>query len=273
MIKNIAFLCIIFISFVAYSQQNCELLKEDENCYKACITMNQESIHHQGSYESQRHLSDAIELCPTLSNAYFEKSVAFLKRGLFLEWKELMDIAVEINPEQHLSYRGWCQFFFLGNYIQASEDLTKLSELKGEKFIGVGQNGEYDLRILIALSHRFNGNTDVAIKMLESIFSEEDYYEGIFDNLHLGVLYMENQELDKALEYFKIQIKINKISEAYYYMAKTQMLLGNISEANENITTAIDLYEKNRKMSSYYYEYPDQIYRIDLTALNDKIKF
>lgn len=261
----------MFLPILIYSQQNCELLKDDEKCYKACLTMNQESFHHQGSYQSQKHLSDAIDLCPTLSNAYFEKSVAFLKRGLFVEWKQLMDIAVELNPEQHLMYRGWCQFFFLRNYDKAKEDLSQLANIKGEKFIGVGQNGEYDLRVVIALCHRYTGNKKKAIKILEETLSKEDYYEGIYDNLHLGVLYMESEVYDKAKEYFIRQLKLNEFAEAYYYLAKTEYLEGNIQKAKENIGKADELYLKNRKMSSYYYEYPDQIYKIDIVNLGKLI--
>ncbi len=46
-----------FLSFQinAFGQQNCEILKDDPQCYKACLTMNQESAHHQGSYASQKN--------------------------------------------------------------------------------------------------------------------------------------------------------------------------------------------------------------------------
>ncbi len=56
-----------------------------------------------------------------------------------------MDKAVELNPEQHLSYRVWRQFSFLHNYEETIKDLEELSEIKGTQFIGVGQSGDHDL--------------------------------------------------------------------------------------------------------------------------------
>ncbi len=193
--KHLSLLVLITFQTILSGQQNCEPLKEDTKCYQACLTMNQESLHHQGSYASQKHLSDAIEMCPTLSNAYFEKSVAFLKRGMFIEWKELMDKAVELDPEQHLSYRAWCQFSFLHNYEETIKDLNKLSEIKGTSFIGVGQSGDYDLRMVLGLSYKFIDQREKAIEVIETAMNDKDYYVGLYDYLHLGILYLEYRKL------------------------------------------------------------------------------
>lgn len=253
------------------AQQNCNLLKDDPDCYKACQLYNQASVHYQGSYASQKHFSDAIELCPTLSNAYFEKSVAYLKRGLFIEWKQLMDKAVELEPEQHLSYRAWCQFSFLRNYEETIKDLNKLTELKGSSFIGVGQNGDYDLRIVLALSYKLTGQKEKAIEIIVSAIAEKDYYVGLYDYLHLGVLYLENEQFDKAVEAFKKQIEENELAEVYFYLAKTFMKVKNQVEVKTNAEKALKLYKKGLKIHSYYYEYHDQIYEQDILDLQKMI--
>ncbi|WP_300025480.1 tetratricopeptide repeat protein [uncultured Maribacter sp.] len=262
---------LIFLLFQinVFGQQNCETLKDDPKCYQACLTMNQESMHHQGSYASQKHLSDAIEMCPTLSNAYFEKSVAFLKRGMFIEWKELMDKAVEINPEQHLSYRAWCQFSFLHNYEETIKDLNTLTEIKGTPFIGVGQSGDYDLRIVLALSYKLTNRKDKAIEIIETAMMDKDYYVGLYDYLHLGVIYLENNEPDKALESFKKQIEENELAEVYFYLGKTYLKLKNPSEASKNIQKALEMYKNGRKMHSNYYQFTDQIYQRDILDLQN----
>lgn len=259
------------IQTVISGQQNCELLKEDTECYQACLLMNQESLHYQGSYASQKHLSDAIEMCPTLSNAYFEKSVAFLKRGMFIEWKELMDKAIELDPEQHLSYRAWCQFSFLHNYEETIKDLNRLSELKGRPFMGVGQSGDYDLRMVLALSHRFIGQKEKAVEIIETAMADKDYYFGLYDYLHLGVLYLENGQLEKAMESFEKQVTENELAEVYYYIGRTLLLQENGTEAKRNADKALELYRGNRKMHSNYYEYPDQIYEQDIIKLKNSV--
>ena len=55
----------------------------------------------------------ALEICPSYHPAYRAKSTAYLKTGDFITWKKLMDKAVELSPEDHLDYRGWCRFQFL----------------------------------------------------------------------------------------------------------------------------------------------------------------
>lgn len=265
--NNIFFSGTFIIVNLLSAQQNCELLKDDPDCYRACQLYNKESMHYQGSYASQKHLSDAIELCPTLSNAYFEKSVGFLKRGMFVEWKELMDKAVELNPEQHLPYRAWCQFSFLRNYEEAIEDLNKLAEIKGTPFIGVGQNGDYDLRMVLALCYRFTDQAQKAIETIETAMSDANYYVGLYDYLHLGVLYLKNDQLDKAEDSFEKQIEENDISEAFFYLGSTMRKQGKIDEANINLNKALEYYEKGRKMNNNYYQLPDQIYKQDIIDL------
>lgn len=249
------------------AQQNCELLKADTECYNACLKMNQESMHYQGSYASQKHLSDAIEMCPTLSNAYFEKSVAFLKRGMFIEWKELMDKAVELNPEKHLADRAWGQFTFLHNYTEAIKDLHKLQDLKGSSFIGVGQSGDYDLRIVLALSYKLTDDRIKAIEIIDHTIAEEDYYIGLYDFLHLGVLYLENKEFGKAIAAFEKQMKEKELAETYFYKAKAMLGLKDLVMAKQNLVKAEELYHNGQKMYSRYNEYVDQIYEQDILDL------
>jgi tetratricopeptide (TPR) repeat protein len=265
--KKYALILMLLFQAILYGQQNCELLKDDPKCYQACKTMLQSDEYYQGSYESQKHLSDAIEMCPTLSNAYFEKSVAFLKRGKFIEWKGLMDKAVELEPEQHLSYRAWCQFSFLHNYEETIKDLEKLSELKGTPFIGVGQSGDYDLRMVLALSYKFTDRNEKAIAIIETAMADNDYYIGLYDYLHLGILYLENNQLEKAVESFGKQIEENELAEVYFYLSKTLLKLENREEAKANVDKAYEFYKNGRKMHSFYYEFPDQIYEQDILDL------
>ncbi|WP_396635065.1 tetratricopeptide repeat protein [Maribacter sp. R86514] len=269
--KLLYFLILVSFQMSIFGQQNCEILKDNSKCYRACLIMNKESLFRQGSFESQKHLSDAIEMCPTLSNAYFEKSVAYLKRGRFVEWKMLMDKAVELNPEKHLSYRAWCQFSFLHNYEETIKDLNQLSVIKNTPFIGVGQSGDYDLRMVLALSYKFTERKEKAIDIIETALQDEDYYVGLYDYLHLGVLYLENNQFEKAVNSFQKQIEENELAEVYYYLAKTYHNLEKELEAKRTIERALEMYNKGRKMHSNYYQYADQIYEKDILDLQKKI--
>jgi len=265
--RYIFFIVAILFQTILQGQLNCEILKDDSECYKACQLYNQEGMHQQGSYASQQHLSEAIELCPTLSNAYYEKSVAFLKRGKFIQWKELMDKAVELNPEQHLSNRAWAQYAFLRNYEETINDLNRLSEIKGTPFIGVGQNGDYDLRLVLALSYKLTDQRKKAIEIIETAMADKDYYVGLYDHLHLGILYLETNQLANAIESFEKQIEENELAEVYFYLGKTHLALKDKIAAELNAKKALELYEDNRKMYSRYYQFTDQIYKQDIMDL------
>jgi len=253
-------------------QQNCEVLNKDSECYQACLKLNEEGNHRQGSYSSQKYLTDAIELCPSLSTAYFEKSVAYLKRGMFIEWKELIDKAVSLNPSEHLSYRAWCQFAFLHNYEETIKDIDSLTNLVGFSSLGTGQSGDYDLRIVLALSYKLIGKKKKSIEIIENLIKDEKYNLGLYDYLHLGVLYLENNQLEKAKICFQNQIEENELSEVYYYLGKTHLLMKNDQKVKKNIEESLKLYKNRKRMHSNYYEYIDQIYEQDIIDLIEKME-
>lgn len=103
------YLSLIFLAVYSQisAQVNCSIFTE-ENCRKACEISNQAG-EFQGLSLSQLAFDKAIEICPTYDDAYFEKSVPYLKTGDFVTWKALIDKAVELNPKEHLGYRAWCK--------------------------------------------------------------------------------------------------------------------------------------------------------------------
>lgn len=263
--KKISFLLFLFLyNGCLFGQPNCETMKKDSLCYNACLEVYKADIHGQGSYASQKHFDVAIKNCPTLAYAYFEKSVAYLKRGYFPQWKKLIDKAIELKPKEYLFYRAWCQFTFLHNYEATIIDLNKLSKLYSTPFFGVGQNGDYDLRVVLALSYKMIGEKEKAIEMLEKTFSEKGFFLGIYDYLHLGVLYLETNQLDKAINAFEKQLIENELAEVRFYLGKVYYFQGNSIKGKEELNKALLLYKKGRSMRSNYYEYIDQIYEEEI---------
>src|SRR5690606_21534705 len=88
-----------------------------------------EAEREQGARRSQLLFDEAIKLCPGFDFAYYEKSVPYLKRGDFITWRRLMDMAVELNPKRNLGDRGWCRYQFLRDYQGAIQDIEKLDSL------------------------------------------------------------------------------------------------------------------------------------------------
>lgn len=107
--KQYIVLLALLLTIKSFCQPNCNIYKtnNDEPCYQACL-MAVEAEQSQGSRQAQIKFDEAIEQCPKLDYAWVEKSVPYLKAGNFIEWKKLIDKAVEINPSGNLGYRGWC---------------------------------------------------------------------------------------------------------------------------------------------------------------------
>src|SRR5690606_20632026 len=82
--------------------------------------------HTQGMFLSQKIFDILIFQNPDYSDAYFEKSVAYNKRGDYEKGFEILDKAVDINPEIHLGYRGWLRLNQIKDYQGCIEDLTTL---------------------------------------------------------------------------------------------------------------------------------------------------
>ena len=241
-------------------QPNCNLYKSDSTCYLACLETEKAVERYSGSAPFQEHLLEAITLCPTFHHAYFELSVNYAKRGLLHDWKNLIDKAVEISPVDHLGWRGWYHWFFANNYERAIADIDQLDGLVAYD-LGTTGDGLYHLNILKALCYKGLGNTQKALSLIQACMNSEEYYQGSYDYLHLGVLLLEAGETEKALETLAAQNSFNEISEAYFYSSKAYLLLGEKTKAVDLLDTALQAYDKGMAMHDPYRQLPDEIYR------------
>ncbi len=257
------FIIIIFISENAFGIPNCYIYKEDENCYKACKEAEEAIKYPQGSKASQEHFLKSIELCPTFAYSFFEQSVPYAKRGLMNEWIDMINKAVELDPEMHLATRGWYHWFFMHNYEAAIADVDRLEAMVPYD-IGPTGDAYYHLNIMKALCYKGLGNSEKAIELIENCMDSEGYFKGPYDNIHLGVLYLEKGELSKALTEFEKQMQYNNMSEAYFYSAKVYQILNDLPSATENLNLALKMYDQGRAMHNQYRQLVDEIYRVDI---------
>jgi len=257
-------------SFLSFGPPNCNLFEDD--CKEACIEAEQAIMHSQGSKASQIHFDKSIELCPTFAYSYYEKAVPFAKRGSVSEWNKLMDNAVKYNPEEYLGQRGWYHFFFMHNYQASITDIERLQTLYGDTDIGVTGDAMYHLHILRALCYKGLGQKKKAIRCIEDQMAKEDHYLGLYDYLHLGVLYLENGNLQNALEILNIQIEQNPWSEAYYYRAQVYKQLQDSEKCIADLNQALVQYKKGDKMHNSYRQLVDEIYESDILDALKSVK-
>lgn len=261
------FICIITALLVSptWAQQNCEAFKlaGDSTRYQACLATNEAAGHYQFSRQFHEAMEEAIRIDPTYDYPYSARSVAYLKAGNFLEWKKLIDQAVVLNPAHHLGYRAWCRYQFFNDYEGAIADIERLEQLINYD-IGHGANGDYHLTVTKAICYKMLGHIDKAIDIIESHMQRDDYWTGIYDYLHLGVLYLEKGLYDQALNAFEKQTEENEKAENLYYKALTLRKIGDEDRFIQTMRKAKEAYRSGRVLFDGYTEIADKIYLSDI---------
>lgn len=243
---------------------NCEIYKEDQLCYEACQEAMTAIRFPQGYYKSQEHFDRSIELCPTLAYSWMEKAVPYLKRGLFVEWKALIDQAVALDPAEYLGYRGWCRLQFLRDYEGAIEDIDQLKSLV-KYDIGYCQTGDYHLNFAQAFCYKALGDFDLARALMTEQLNSKNYSKGLYDFYHLGVLEYETGHYETAVDYFTQQIEFNDhLAGTHFYLALTQKALGNIEAYTHHLNKAEVFYDSGKVLTDPYTEPFDKVYLMDI---------
>jgi tetratricopeptide (TPR) repeat protein len=261
--KYFHLLILLFPFLTVFAQPNCEAYKYygDTLKYNACKKAMEIAGHYQFSKEYQTVLDESLKIDPTFDYAYWAKSIAYLKSGDFVTWKKLIDKAVEYKPKEHLGYRGWCRYQFFRDYKGAIEDIEKLDSLVAYD-VGQSQNGTYHLNIAKGLCYKAIGEKEKAIEIIEKqiILNEDDNFVGVYDYLHLGVLYLETENFNKAIELFEKQSKDNELAENQYYLALTFKKLNKHTQYKSCLEKAKQLYIRHSRMFDSYSNPMDKIY-------------
>ena len=263
--RSVHLIILFLFSFSLNAQPNCEAFKYygDELKYEACKEAEKRRGHYQFSRRYQEALDDALAIDSTFAYAYKAKSTAYLKSGDFITWKKLIDKAVKYDPEGELFYRASCRYQFFRDYAGAIKDIELLDSLV-DYDIGYSQNGDYHLNTIKGLSYKALGKPELAVEILEKQFGSSSHNVGIYDYLHLGVLYFELGKYEKAMECLKRQEDENDIAENRYYIALTYKALDELDNYRINLEAAKSKYEKESRMMDVYVEKMDQVFYSDI---------
>ena len=263
--------CFAVPSLSAQINCNAYLFYGDTSKFHACIQANKVEHHYQFEKIFHEILDTALMIDSTYAYAYREKSVAYLKSGDFITWKKLIDRAVKFDSIGNLGYRAWCRYQFFRDYQGCIDDIEKLESLT--KFdIGFGANGAYHLITTKALCYRALKQTEKSIKILEEFVLSKDYFENLYDYLHLGVSYLEVGKIDSAISYLIQQEGYNDIAENNYYMSLCLIEINQFEKAKKYAAKALEKYNANIKLYDPYTAIQDCIYRSDILELQNKIE-
>ncbi len=249
-----------------YGQRNCYwyLHIGDTLKHNACIVAEQRFGHYQFSKEYQLALDEAILIDSTYAPAYRSKCAAYLKSGDFITWNHLMKQAVKYDPVDNLGDRGWCRFKFFADYKGAINDLLELQRLTEGRINEISGDGYYHLDVVLALCYKAIGDTEQSIQIMQNKLSDDSHYFGLFDFLHLGVMYMELGDFQNAEKYLKLQEATNDLAENRFYIAIAYKYLGNIDGYMENLNLSKEMYQTGIKIFDPYFEMVDKIYLSDI---------
>lgn len=141
-----------------------------------------------------------------LGEIFFAKSETFSKNK-YIEAKELIETALELNPNRIDSYNllALC-YSGLGNYDKAIFYLTKAIELKPDFFMYYNN---------LALQHQYIGELDKTIDLLHqslTVFKSPRTYT------NLGTIYGEKDDFVKAEECFRAALELDP-EDAYAHVA------------------------------------------------------
>jgi tetratricopeptide (TPR) repeat protein len=264
----------IFLYFtLSVFSQNCDAYKWEGNLlkYKACVKAKETKGYYQFDRRYQEVLDAAIKIDSTYDNAYWAKSISYLKSGDFLSWKPLIDKAVELDPIAHLGYRGWCRYQFFRDYKGAIADIEEFEKITNNE-VGYCQNGDYHLLIAKAICYKALGEKERAIKIIENYLKENDNESDLFNFYHLGVLYFEKGDNEKALECLKEQEKNNPTAENQYYISLCYKEIKEFNKYKNNIAKAIEMHKDGYFMSDSYTHHYDKVYLSQIEVEYNKSK-
>ncbi len=268
--KKLLIAIILLSGMRSFAQPNCQayLAVGDSLKYKACEVAKARLSHYQFSKYYQQALDKALAIDSTFAFAYRAKSTAYLKSGDFLTWMQLMNKAVQYDTLGHLEYRAWCRYQFFRDYQGAIDDIELLDRLI-DYDIGYSVNGDYHLHIARALSYKALGNREKALTIMEEQFEED--FPGPYDYLHLGVLYLELGQNEKAISALKEQEAYNDLAENRYYLGLALVKSGDLEGAIQNLALAKSKYLEEYKMFDPYVQVMDEIYLEDIESALDNL--
>ena len=267
--KNSLILFCVFYSACSQSQPDVKEVNKD-NCHVAAKIFSEEIEKlRQGSARCEWLLDSVIKLCPANADYWYEKGVAYAKRGDFATWSFYIDKAVGIFPYYYLGLRGWYTWKFLKDYHAAYADFLQ-SELINSS--SVYSAADFLITTWLGICHLEFKHNDSALyyfnKSIDStILKRGPQHVGLYDYLFRAITKIRLEKYEEALVDLDIQNrKTEKNADGYYYKGLVLMKMNKKEEALNNLKKAFDLFTKDGyHQNDPYCEMPFEIYLSDIS--------
>lgn len=203
------------------------------------------------------------------SKEYMSYSIHLNKAGDFENGFKYLNKAVELNPKQHLGYRGWIRLRKMRDYDKALVDFDRLDSLT-PNYVDApwGENIDF-LR-----GECYFGKKDYpkAIELFNrSIENQTEDWADIHTFVYLGLCEYELGNYEKAIQEFQRALKQTEyVPESYFGMAKAYFKLGDHGKAKENLLKAEKTVQYKR--DDVYNEYLNEIYLSEVLEFKNNYK-
>ena len=277
--------CLSFLGILVLSCNSKDIysLSKTERKQKAQelwdIAFDSEDTTHtylQGSVLLQKMLDSIVTYDPQHCEAFREKSVPYLKRGLPHKWKPLFDKAVACDPKTWQPWRGYLYLYFYRDYDKAIADFDA-SDVLTPNFVDTPQGHSVNYWRGMAYLGKKDYKKSVEYFethiRLESEDSGEDWVEpDAF--LFLGIAQYELGLVEKSTFNFQKMLKYSgeHSAEANYYLAQIKLKEKDYSASLININKSIIDFESGYYEHRPYVEEIRQLYLSDLMDAKDKIE-
>lgn len=256
------------------SKETYHKLSEHEKRKLASNYLSLGNLLEDGSPKKMRLLEKAARIDPRNELVWKEMAGPYLIRGKYKEWNEYYEKAIELNPEAWQAWRGHSKLFYFKDYGGALFDFDATDTLTVDKTDYVGVTTVDYLRGLCYYGLKnYNKSKEYFDKYLKIENAKEGTKEiDATAHVYLGLIANYYQDYKLAIETMEEGIKVNdELADLHYHKAYAHFMKGEIESAAADLQRAKDLFEEDKYHKNRFYEVIEQIYKRDLTELENEI--
>jgi tetratricopeptide (TPR) repeat protein len=254
--------------------KNCSSKSIQDSLIEKYITNRAEKL--PGLYNDPNwifYCDSVIALCPDIAYTYQMKAVPYIQNGEYEKAMELVNKAVELDPEEYTDYRGFLKFVFAKDYHGALIDFKKAQELNPK---GYAMNHTYSFyEGLCNLELKNYSSAEENFKQDILIQKESDKEEGIHFNssFYSGVLYYEMGNYNQAKEHLLNCLHVYpQYPIANFYLALVYKSEGNDELKRKYVQVAKHL-KGNKSNVDSFLRFSDETKLNEIEALlNEELK-
>ncbi len=235
-------------------------------------------ILESGSPEKMKILEKACRLDPRNEEAWTQLSAPYLHRGLYDEWHNYIEKAIELHPQESGPLRGMNKLHFFRDYAGALYDFDLTDTLTVDKtdYIYINRKA-LSVDYMRGLCYLGLKNYDRAKEYFNRYYTTESQKTGSteVDNtafLYIAMISNEQQDYEQAIADVSQGLEHGfPTADLYYQLAFAQFMLGQAAEAEQSLTRCRDLYNDGKHNRHRLYEVIGQLYMRDIDALDAEI--